>query len=130
MTPRRVAGGMGRLAALLMLSLWLAFAAAPLAHAQLASGPAVTTDALEPPDYKSYERTAARAEKMIEDRTIVTPALEKMRGYLVEWRATLLAAQGINATRITTIRQQIDALGRPRRTAPPRTPRSPRGARR
>ncbi|PZX48809.1 DUF3772 domain-containing protein [Cereibacter changlensis] len=111
MTPRRVAGGMGRLAALLMLSLWLAFAAAPLAHAQLASGPAVTTDALEPPDYKSYERTAARAEKMIEDRTIVTPALEKMRGYLVEWRATLLAAQGINATRITTIRQQIDALG-------------------
>lgn len=101
----------GRFVALLLLSFWLALGAAPMAQAQLASGPAESTDTQEPPDYKSYERTAARAEKMIADPAIVTPALEKMRGYLVEWRATLLSAQDINATRIATLKQQIEALG-------------------
>ena len=51
----------GRFVALLLLSFWLALGAAPMAQAQLASGPAESTDTQEPPDYKSSERTAARA---------------------------------------------------------------------
>jgi potassium efflux system protein len=64
-----------------------------------------------PPDYKAWERTAKRAEAQTQDRNTSDAALSTMRGYLVEWRATFQAAQGVNAARIATLRQQIDALG-------------------
>lgn len=86
--------------------------AAPAVLAQTAA-PAATEEEPGPPDYKAWERTATKAENQTQDRNTSDDALTTMRGYLVEWRATFQAAQGVNATRIATLRGQIDALGPP-----------------
>ncbi|QCP86187.1 mechanosensitive ion channel family protein [Cereibacter sphaeroides] len=107
--------------ALRLMRLWLvwaclacaalhSFAPAP-ALAQGILGPAASADELAPPDYKQWEKTATRAEREIADRETDSVAYEAMRGYLVEWRDTFLRAQGINASRIASVRGQIDALG-------------------
>ncbi|MGP3695707.1 DUF3772 domain-containing protein [Rhodobacter sp. NSM] len=98
-----------------LLRALLAYAALQVADgvalAQASLGPAATTDELAPPDYKQWEKTASRAEREIEDRETDSASYEAMRGYLVEWRDTFLGAQGINASRIASVRGQIDALG-------------------
>ena len=86
--------------------------AAPAVLAQTAA-PASTEEEPGPPDYVAWERTATKAENQTQDRNTSDDALTTMRGYLVEWRATFQAAQGVNATRIATLRGQIDALGPP-----------------
>lgn len=51
------------------------------------------------------------AEAAIESRRASNNTLEELRAEIVGWRESFLAAQSINAPRITTLRTQIDALG-------------------
>ncbi len=62
-------------------------------------------------DYAGWERMAVRAENATQDRSTSNVELDRLRGQLVDWREALLGAQNANAARITTLREQIDALG-------------------
>ncbi|MDP3960673.1 MAG: DUF3772 domain-containing protein [Pseudorhodobacter sp.] len=63
------------------------------------------------PDYVAWEKLAARAETALSDGQISSAGLELLRGQIADWRATLLVAKSANASRITTLRSQITALG-------------------
>ena len=62
-------------------------------------------------DYDAWDKTAARAESAIEVARASTPALEALRADLTQWRDKFQAAQGINASTISTVQRQLDALG-------------------
>lgn len=88
------------IAARLVLSivvLWLALANAALAQ--------------DPPDYTAWSQLSARAELMVDGARASTSMLEAVRAEIVTWRGTFLEAQTINATRISTLRDQLAALG-------------------
>lgn len=63
------------------------------------------------PDYAAWERLADRAETLLANPDTETRGLELLRSQLVAQRADFLAAQNTNSTRITTLRDQIAALG-------------------
>lgn len=63
------------------------------------------------PDYSAWERLAERAENLLANPDTETRGLELLRSQLVGQRADFLVAQNTNATRITTLRDQIAALG-------------------
>ncbi len=63
------------------------------------------------PDYQEWERLADRAEADLVNPDTTTVALEHTRALLVDWREALYGAENFNATRITTVQTQIDALG-------------------
>lgn len=63
------------------------------------------------PNYDAWEKTATRAESVVEVARASTPALEKLRAELTDWREQFQAAQGINASTISTVQRQLDALG-------------------
>lgn len=63
------------------------------------------------PDYVAWEKLASRAETALADSQISSAGLELLRGQIADWRATLLVAKSANASRITTLRSQITALG-------------------
>ncbi|MDM7932261.1 DUF3772 domain-containing protein [Tabrizicola sp.] len=101
------------------LALVLALAAAPLAAplgAQILAGgdvaagpdPVIDTENL---NYDAWEAMAGRAEAEIANRNTSTDRLEEVRSQLAKWRAALLEAQSANSARISTLRQQLDALG-------------------
>lgn len=62
-------------------------------------------------DYAAWETVAEQAETALEEGAASAAALDALRVQLVGWRSTLLIAQGTNAARIATLRQQITALG-------------------
>ncbi|MDO9640331.1 MAG: DUF3772 domain-containing protein [Pseudotabrizicola sp.] len=62
-------------------------------------------------DYPTWEAVAAQAETALEDTAASAAGLDALRAQLVEWRSSLLVAQGTNSARIATLRQQITALG-------------------
>lgn len=62
-------------------------------------------------DYAGWERMAQRAESATASRSASEVELERIRVQLVDWREALLGAQNANATRIATLREQIEALG-------------------
>lgn len=62
-------------------------------------------------NYADWERTANRAEAEIAERRTSNARLEEIRGQLAKWRSALLTAQTANSARITTLREQIAALG-------------------
>ena len=62
-------------------------------------------------DYAGWERMAVRAENATQNRGATNIELDRLRSQLVDWREALLGAQNANAARISTLRQQIDALG-------------------
>ncbi|TCO70629.1 DUF3772 domain-containing protein [Rhodovulum euryhalinum] len=80
--------------------------AAPPATAQQA---AATEEAA--PDYAAWEKVARRAEGVLGAGRASDAALSELRQELVDWRTRLLNAQGTNAARIKTLREQIAALG-------------------
>lgn len=86
------------LAAAFLLGLWVAIGAAA---------------AQEPPDYEAWDRLAQRAETVVDRAQASDAALESLRAGIAGWRDQFLDAQGINATRIETLRSQLDALGPP-----------------
>jgi len=64
-------------------------------------------------DYDSWERVATRAEEAVESARASTQAFDTLRAELVRWRDRFQAAQQANASTISTVRQQLDALGPP-----------------
>jgi small-conductance mechanosensitive channel len=103
---------MRRLLCLLLLCLGLALAAPqsllaqqPAADAQENGTPSV--------DFDAWEAEAQRVENLIEAGTASTSFFENMRAQLVEWRSRFLDAETANASRVETIRAQLDALGPP-----------------
>jgi small-conductance mechanosensitive channel len=85
-------------ASALLLGLWLALG---------------TAAAQETPDYAAWDRLAQRAETVVDRGQASDAALESLRAEIAGWRDRFLAAQDINATRIETLRSQLDALGPP-----------------
>lgn len=64
-------------------------------------------------DYAAWTRLADRAEAQIANPVASAGIIEQTRSQIADWRAAFLAAQGANATRIDTLRKQIEALGPP-----------------
>lgn len=64
-------------------------------------------------DYPAWTKLADRAEAQIANSVASVGIMEQTRAQIADWRAAFLAAQGLNATRIETLRKQIDALGPP-----------------
>lgn len=62
-------------------------------------------------DYAAWERAAARAEAVLGNPETDQRVIEALRTQLVDWRAAFLVAQNTNSARITTLRDQIAALG-------------------
>lgn len=79
-------------------------------------GPPLAEDAPSPIpgiDYQGWLRTAERSAAISESGSGSSFALERMRNDLTGWRDQFLAAQGVNAARLATLRQQVAALGEP-----------------
>ncbi|SEO01886.1 Small-conductance mechanosensitive channel [Pseudorhodobacter antarcticus] len=96
--------------AVLALALCIgAVASVPVVQAQTVQGPVLEA----PLDYKAWEKLAASADDLIDDASTSSAELETLRLEIAGWRTRLLAAQGTNASRIATIRAQVDALGAP-----------------
>lgn len=62
-------------------------------------------------DYAAWTRLAERAEAQIANPVASAGIMEQTRAQVADWRAAFLAAQSVNATRIDTLRKQIEALG-------------------
>jgi small-conductance mechanosensitive channel len=61
--------------------------------------------------YEDWERTATRAEDVLESAVASNEAFDALRAQLVEWRDRFTAGQTANADRIQTLNDQIAALG-------------------
>lgn len=99
---------------LLWFGLVLALAAAPVVAQDQTGAPTASeepTDDGAALDYALWERMAERAEAEIQNRNTSSERMEEIRAQLAKWRAALLSAQSANSARITTLRQQIEALG-------------------
>jgi len=62
-------------------------------------------------DFAAWEKTATRAEGIIETAEASSPALETLRETLVGFRSDALALQDQNQERIQTLKSQVEALG-------------------
>ncbi len=62
-------------------------------------------------DYAAWERAAQRAEDALANPDVDSRVLDSLRAQIVDWRAAFLVAQNTNSSRITTLRDQIAALG-------------------
>lgn len=91
----------------LMLALIVALAAIPVL-AQDGAG-AAGEDA--GPDYKAWQSFAEQVDARLADDATSDAALDELRNGLVEWRTTFQSAQATNASRIGTVKEQIQALG-------------------
>jgi len=72
--------------------------------------PAAAQDT-EGPNYKTWDKAAAQVEQAVTEASIADERLSEMRAEIVKWRSDFIAAQGINADQITTVKNQIAALG-------------------
>ncbi len=87
------------------------FLAVILTVATLFATPLLAQDQPQLPDYDRWNEIASRAEDLIDDREITNETLAATRDSIVEWRGQFQGAQNVNADRIDTVRQQIEALG-------------------
>jgi len=62
-------------------------------------------------DYTLWQTTASRAEGIIKNAVASTPAMETLRTTLTQFRSQALDQKDINLARITTLENQIAALG-------------------
>jgi potassium efflux system protein len=70
-----------------------------------------TTADLSPADYAQWEAMATRAETVVDRALASNAALEVLRIQLTEWRTRFKAGQSAQTARLTTLREQIAALG-------------------
>lgn len=94
----RLAAVLPRLSAL-VVALFLAF-----------SLPVAAQDP-QAPDYNAWNKLADQAEQILQSDQANDKRLQTIRDSVVDWRERLKQAQGINATRIATLKDQINALG-------------------
>ncbi len=97
-----------RLLAILLTALSLTLvsvAAVPPALAQQAVATA--------PDYSEWERVATRAEEAVESAEASDAALASLRTQVADWRAQFQTLLSANDPRLTTLRDQLAALGPP-----------------
>lgn len=88
-----------RFPGVIALAVWLALAGALLAQ-----------DAPEP-DYAAWEKLAGQAEQILQSGQANDARLDAIRAEVVRWRSRFSGAEGVNATRIATLKDQIAALG-------------------
>ena len=67
----------------------------------------------EQPDYAAWTKFADQAEQTVEAGKASDERLQSIRAEVVKWRDRFQAAQGTNASRIATLKDQIAALGPP-----------------
>ncbi|MFW2586776.1 DUF3772 domain-containing protein [Sagittula sp. SSi028] len=72
--------------------------------------PAFAQDVTQP-DYAEWELRARADEVKLDLGAASSAELEDIRSRMVAWRTQFLEAQNTNASRISTVRAQIDALG-------------------
>ena len=97
---------------LVVLFLTMAGALSPALHAQEAPAPAAAAEApVVDEQTAAWLAFATRSEELIADPTTRSERLEALRSELATWRETFLEAQTANGLRITTLREQIAALG-------------------
>ncbi|WP_323715678.1 DUF3772 domain-containing protein [Paracoccus aminovorans] len=65
------------------------------------------------PDFNAWNKLADQAEQILESGSANDARLQTIRDAVVQWRERLKTAQGLNATRIATLKDQIAALGPP-----------------
>lgn len=63
------------------------------------------------PDYQAWDRVATEAEDIAEGSDSSPQQLAEARARIVEWRGQFQQAQNINSGRISTVRDQLEALG-------------------
>ncbi|MFN3275526.1 MAG: DUF3772 domain-containing protein [Paracoccus sp. (in: a-proteobacteria)] len=85
-------------------------AAALLALMTLVSAPALAQQQVTV-NYQTWELIAERAEAMVANPQATNAQLSQTRERIVEWRDRLRDGQNVNAERVATLRNQIDALG-------------------
>jgi small-conductance mechanosensitive channel len=67
-------------------------------------------------DYAAWEDLAARVERALEGGEVATPVLEELRTQIAAFRQKFTEAQGVNATTLKTVRDQLAAIGPPPET--------------
>ena len=65
------------------------------------------------PDYDAWNKAADQAEQIVESGQANGERLQAIRDEVVKWRDRFKAAEGTNAPRIATLKDQIAALGPP-----------------
>lgn len=63
------------------------------------------------PDYLAWEKLASQTEQILQSGQANAARLEAIRAEVVKWRDRFRGAEGTNATRISTLKDQIAALG-------------------
>ena len=76
------------------------------ASAQEAEHAAITEE-----DYVAWERVAKRAEESLANHRASGAAFEELRNDLADWRSRFLTEQNRNSDQISTLKNQIEALG-------------------
>ncbi|MBF9029741.1 DUF3772 domain-containing protein [Rhodobacterales bacterium HKCCE3408] len=97
--------------ALLALCLGIALGLGTPAFVSAQDTPSSGQAADTAPDFDAFEAVASRAEAAIAEGTMSNADFTALRTELSDWRARFLAAENANASRISTIQGQIDALG-------------------
>ncbi|SOC13191.1 small-conductance mechanosensitive channel [Rhodobacter sp. JA431] len=72
--------------------------------------PVVAQDEVAP-DYKAFDKLSTQVEKAVSEATMSDAKLNELRAEMVKWRATLTEAQSANTDQITTVKNQLAALG-------------------
>jgi potassium efflux system protein len=95
------------------LVLAVSLAMVPAAAVAQIDEPVVAPLVDEGPDYALWEQLANRVEAALEDRRVSDAMLMEYRAQIVAKRARFAEAQTANRDRITTLREQLAALGDP-----------------
>ncbi|PZO65558.1 MAG: DUF3772 domain-containing protein [Paracoccus denitrificans] len=94
--------------------LWVMLALAP-SVAALTLPTAVTAqepdNALTDADYQTWDKLAAQVEQIVSTGEANDQRLTDLRTQIVDWRSRFQSGQGANASRIATVRDQINTLG-------------------
>ena len=63
------------------------------------------------PNYDAWNKVADQTEQILESNQANEARLQAIRGEIVKWRDQFKSQEGVNSTRITTLKDQITALG-------------------
>ncbi|MFN4171367.1 MAG: DUF3772 domain-containing protein [Pseudorhodobacter sp.] len=113
---RTETGWRGAVLAVLAAGLLALAAGSASAQANFSTGPGpneTATTSHHALDFEEWQALATDTEALIDVPDVSAIRLEQRRAELVVWREKFLSAQGANSSRISTLRNQIEALGPP-----------------